>query len=203
MRGAQRGFTLIETMVAIMLMAIVSLIAWRGLDSVSRADQHLRASAEHTETLLRVLNQLERDLSLHASTELGVPNLTRYSEPARRLPTITLRGAHPQRFRLDVIRSAAQPEQGLQRVRWWLAGQTLYRAAAPARSHYPLPPPDQGVAVLDEVSDVQVRVWEPGQGWHPLNGTRQDDPVGVEITLTRQAAQGPEHYRHVIGPLNE
>ncbi|WP_122580208.1 PulJ/GspJ family protein, partial [Pseudomonas viridiflava] len=29
----QRGFTLIEVLVAIVLMAVVSLIAWRGLDS--------------------------------------------------------------------------------------------------------------------------------------------------------------------------
>jgi prepilin-type N-terminal cleavage/methylation domain-containing protein len=37
MNNRQEGFTLIEVMVAIMLMAIVSLIAWRGLDSVSCA----------------------------------------------------------------------------------------------------------------------------------------------------------------------
>ncbi|MCW1248228.1 prepilin-type N-terminal cleavage/methylation domain-containing protein, partial [Pseudomonas sp. SAICEU22] len=34
----QNGFTLIEVMVAILLMTIVSLIAWRGLDGVTRAD---------------------------------------------------------------------------------------------------------------------------------------------------------------------
>jgi len=40
----QQGFTLIEVMVAILLMAVVSLIAWKGLDSVTRADSHLQAS---------------------------------------------------------------------------------------------------------------------------------------------------------------
>ena len=30
MNASQQGFTLIEVMVAIMLMAVVSLIAWRG-----------------------------------------------------------------------------------------------------------------------------------------------------------------------------
>ncbi|WP_370657043.1 PulJ/GspJ family protein, partial [Klebsiella pneumoniae] len=48
-RPSQQGFTLIEVMVAIMLMALVSVIAWRGLDSVTRADQHLQASTEQTE----------------------------------------------------------------------------------------------------------------------------------------------------------
>ena len=58
MNRSQHGFTLIEVMVAIMLMAVVSLIAWRGLDSVTRADQHLQASSEQTEVLLRALNQM-------------------------------------------------------------------------------------------------------------------------------------------------
>ncbi|MBF2984526.1 prepilin-type N-terminal cleavage/methylation domain-containing protein, partial [Pseudomonas aeruginosa] len=40
-RRRQAGFTLIEVMVAIMLMAIVSLMAWRGLDSIARASAHL------------------------------------------------------------------------------------------------------------------------------------------------------------------
>ncbi|CAI2797456.1 MULTISPECIES: prepilin-type N-terminal cleavage/methylation domain-containing protein [Pseudomonas fluorescens group] len=203
MNTRQHGFTLIEVMVAIMLMAIVSLIAWRGLDSVSRADQHLQASTEHTEALLRALNQLERDLALRASTELRVPNLTQHeTEPAQAPPAISVRSADNQRFRLDVIRSAAASEDGLQRVRWWLQDQTLYRAAAPARSRYPLPAPGEGVAVLDKVSDLQVRVWEPGQGWRQLSGNRKDEPQGLEIKLTRQTLQGAEHYRQVVGPLN-
>ena len=113
-----------------------------------------------------------------------------------------MRSADNQRFRLDVIRSAAASADGLQRVRWWLQNQTLYRATAPARSHFPLPAPGEGVAVLDKVSDVQVRVWEPGQGWRQLSGNRKDEPLGLEIKLTRQTLQGAEHYRQVVGPLN-
>ncbi|MPQ85857.1 prepilin-type N-terminal cleavage/methylation domain-containing protein [Pseudomonas sp. MAFF 730085] len=202
MKTAQHGFTLIEVMVAIMLMAVVSLIAWRGLDAVTRTDSHLQASTEQTEQILRTLNQLERDLALRASVELRAPNLTgQEAEPAPVPAVISVRSADNQRFRLDVIRSAASVD-GLQRVRWWLKGETLYRAAAPARSHYPLPAPNEGVAVLDKVSDLQVRVWEPGQGWRQLSGNRKDEPSGLEINLTRQTLQGAEHYRQVIGPLD-
>lgn len=135
MKPAQQGFTLIEVMVAIMLMAVVSLIAWRGLDSVTRADQHLQASTEQTEVLLRALNQMQRDISLRASVELTPPDTTQ----TEGLAAVTVRSSDSKGFRLDVIRSAPMAGDGLQRVRWWLKGDALYRAAAPARDRYPLP----------------------------------------------------------------
>ncbi|KAF0866340.1 type II secretion system protein GspJ [Pseudomonas sp. LD120] len=198
----QRGFTLIEVMVAIMLMALVSLIAWRGLDSVSRADSHLKASTEQTEALLRALNQLERDVALRAGTQLREPNLGDSEGPAADSPApLSVRSSDSKGFRLDLIRSAAHPGKGLQRVRWWLQGDTLYRAVAEPRDRYPLPAPTQAVAVLGQVSDLQVRVWDEDKGWRSLSGNRQDNPPGLEIRLTRQTPQGDEHYRQVLGPL--
>ncbi|WP_242209196.1 MULTISPECIES: type II secretion system protein GspJ [unclassified Pseudomonas] len=203
MNNRQEGFTLIEVMVAIMLMAIVSLIAWRGLDSVTRADTHLQASTEHTEALLRTLHQLERDIALRASIELREPQLNDNDDERSEQPAaISVRSADDQSFRLDVIRSAANSQNGLQRVRWWLKDQTLYRAAATPRDRYPLPAPKQAVAVLDSISDLQVRVWEPEMGWRQLSGNRKENPQGLEIRLTRQTIQGEEHYRQVLGPLD-
>lgn len=203
MNNRQEGFTLIEMMVAILLMAIVSLIAWRGLDSVTRADTHLQASTEHTEALLRTLHQLERDIALRASIELREPLLNDNDDERSEQPAaISVRSADDQSFRLDVIRSAATSQNGLQRVRWWLKDQTLYRAAATPRDRYPLPAPKQAVAVLDRISDLQVRVWEPEMGWRQLSGNRKENPQGLEIRLTRQTPQGEEHYRQVLGPLD-
>jgi general secretion pathway protein J len=203
MNNRQEGFTLIEVMVAILLMAIVSLIAWRGLDSVTRADTHLQASTEHTEALLRTLHQLERDIALRASIELREPLLNDNDDERSGQPAaISVRSADDQSFRLDVIRSAATSQNGLQRVRWWLKDQTLYRAAATPRDRYPLPAPKQAVAVLDSISDLQVRVWEPQMGWRQLSGNRKENPQGLEIRLTRQTPQGEEHYRQVLGPLD-
>jgi len=197
MKPAQQGFTLIEVMVAIMLMAVVSLIAWRGLDSVTRADQHLQASTEQTEVLLRALNQMQRDISLHASVELTPPEATQ----TEGLAAVTVRSSDSKGFRLDVIRSAPMAGDGLQRVRWWLKGDALYRAAAPARDRYPLPAAKDGVVVLTGVSDLQVRVWEADKGWRQLSGNRREDPLGLEISLVRQTPQGVEKYRQVVGPL--
>lgn len=202
MKPSQQGFTLIEVMVAIMLMALVSLIAWRGLDSVTRADQHLQASTEQTEALLRVLNQLQRDLSLRASVELNAPNTAQeQTDKAAGLAAVTVRSSDSKGFRLDVIRSAPVAGDGLQRVRWWLKGDSLYRAAAAPRQRYPLPAAKDGVVVLTGVSDLQVRVWEADKGWRQLSGNRQEEPLGLEFSLVMQTPQGVERYRQVVGPL--
>src|SRR3546814_4811983 len=51
-RSAQQGFTLIEVLVALALMALLSLISWRALDSVERSSERLQArSEEHTSEL--------------------------------------------------------------------------------------------------------------------------------------------------------
>ncbi|WP_426236435.1 prepilin-type N-terminal cleavage/methylation domain-containing protein [Pseudomonas sp. TWP3-2] len=200
--NSQRGFTLIEVMVAILLMAVVSLIAWRGLDSVTRADGHLQASGEQSDSLLRAMNQLQRDVEMRAGIELSEPRKAGVDdEPSTAPPAITVRSSDSAGFRLDIIRSAADQPGALQRVRWWLKGDTLYRAVAPSRSRYPLPAPTAGVAVLNEVSDAQVRIWETDKGWRQLSGNRREDPLGLEIRLTRQTAQGVEKYRQVMGPL--
>jgi general secretion pathway protein J len=198
MNKSQQGFTLIEVMVAIMLMAIVSVIAWRGLDSVTRADQHLQASTEQTEVLLRALNQMQRDISLRASVELSAQDPDAKPEG---LAAVTVRSSDSKGFRLDVIRSAPVAGDGLQRVRWWLKGDNLYRAAAPARDRFPLPAAKDGVVVLAGVSDLQVRVWEADKGWRQLSGNRREDPLGLEISLVRETPQGVERYRQVVGPL--
>ncbi|RTW26892.1 prepilin-type N-terminal cleavage/methylation domain-containing protein [Pseudomonas aeruginosa] len=200
-RRRQAGFTLIEVMVAIMLMAIVSLMAWRGLDSIARASAHLEDSTEQGAALLRALNQLERDIALHSAIreESGLPS---GDEPIRAgdslPPGLALKRLSEIPLRLDIVRASTEPSAPLQRVRWWRQGKVLYRAASPSGDRLPLPPLAERVAVLDDVSRFEIRAWVPGKGWTRLPARSKVRASGLEISLARVTRNGVERYRRVV-----
>lgn len=200
-RRRQAGFTLIEVMVAIMLMAIVSLMAWRGLDSIARASAHLEDSTEQGAALLRALNQLERDIALHSAIreETGLPS---GDEPIRAgdslPPGLALKRLSEIPLRLDIVRASTEPGAPLQRVCWWRQGKVLYRAASPSGDRLPLPPLAERVAVLDDVSRFEIRAWVPGKGWTRLPARSKVRASGLEISLARVTRNGVERYRRVV-----
>ena len=59
--NAPHGFTLIEMMVALIIMAIIGLMAWRGLDGLVRGKERLEAHAEQQRDLQYALTLLDRD----------------------------------------------------------------------------------------------------------------------------------------------
>ncbi|VTU20630.1 PulJ/GspJ family protein [Variovorax sp. PBL-E5] len=57
-----RGFTLIELMVAIAIMALLALMSWRGLDGMARAQAQNRERGDTVLTLQTTLTQWNTDL---------------------------------------------------------------------------------------------------------------------------------------------
>ena len=68
-----RGFTLVEVLVALLLMAILATLAWQALDGVMRARDDSRASIDRTVRLATVLTQWEQDLQALHDTEIVPP----------------------------------------------------------------------------------------------------------------------------------
>ena len=60
-KRADAGFTLIEMMVALVIMAIIGLMAWRGLDGLIRGKERIEAHAEQQRDLNYALTLLDRD----------------------------------------------------------------------------------------------------------------------------------------------
>ena len=57
-----RGFTLVELLVALVAMALLAIMSWRGLDGMTRAQAHTEARADEVLTLQVGLSQWAADL---------------------------------------------------------------------------------------------------------------------------------------------
>ena len=71
---SQSGFTLVEVLVALSLMAVLAGMAWQGLDGIARARTISQERVEQTLRLNTVLAQWEQDLQSVFDTNL-VPAL--------------------------------------------------------------------------------------------------------------------------------
>jgi general secretion pathway protein J len=108
-RASASGFTLVEVLVALFIMAILAGMAWQGIDALVRTrDGALRATDQALQ-VSTVIAQWEQDLS---QLQQGP-------------------GVQPVRYDGVALRLSRRTPDGLQWVVWTLQGQTLYRWASP------------------------------------------------------------------------
>lgn len=68
------GFTLVEVLVALLIMSVIAVLGWRGIDSMARSREVAQASSERTLRLATVVAQFEQDLQAVVDTAT-VPGL--------------------------------------------------------------------------------------------------------------------------------
>lgn len=209
----QNGLTLIEVMIAIVIMATINLMAWRGIDIISRANTALELRGEERARLTRALQQLERDIAWHTTVELPptTPPLPASSQITTKRPQsmawlpagMDISRPAASQLLLTVVRAAPAAPGRWQRVQWWVQNGTLYRSAGEPADQYPIPDPRpaERVAVLNGVSTFDIQAWEPGRGWQVLPTTRQpgSTATGLQITFGIRRSAGPAwQYRRVL-----
>ena len=59
---ARQGFTLVELLVALSVMALLAVLSWRGIDSMTRTQARTQERADEVLTLQAGLNQWSADL---------------------------------------------------------------------------------------------------------------------------------------------
>ena len=70
----EAGFTLIEVMVALVVIAIVGLMAWRGMDAMIRGQESIESRAKQDALYFQVVRQFERDCQeIILSSNLDIP----------------------------------------------------------------------------------------------------------------------------------
>jgi general secretion pathway protein J len=184
------GFTLLELLVAITVLSIVSLIAWRGLDSLVHTRERLQPEAEEVRDLLVAFGQMERDLAQVISPSF-VPLPT---------PPLLVRSGSPSGFELIRIAPATPgAPSALQLVIYELRDGRLVRHSSASLDKIGTKP-DATLATTPLLNDVQalrVRVWQAGRGWVPPEAATQSFRAvpGIEVQLDR--ADGRQ-YRRVL-----
>ena len=103
------GFTLIEVLVALLIMAILATLAWQGMDGIVRARDGTRASIDSTVRLATVLTQWQQDLE--AVVDTGV------------VPPLTFDG--------QTLRLTRRTDSGVMLVAWSVRAGAWHRWAGP------------------------------------------------------------------------
>lgn len=201
--GAKRfglhGFTLIEVLVALLIMSLMAMMAWRGMDAIIRTRTISQAKLEQTMRLQTVMAQWEQDL-------LTVQDAG--TIPALRFDGATLRLT---RRRPDGMQVVVWSKQGNAWVRWESAvTHSFNELLASYQYSLQLQANAPGlVHVIEGISGWQVYFYR-GNGWS--NAMSSDDaavppsapasgaagtvrastalPTGVKFVLQFEAGSG-------------
>ena len=72
-RRVDAGFTLVEVLVALIIMAVVGLMAWRGMDAMIRGRETIDRRSTQDASYIQLVRQFERDCQeMLSNPELGV-----------------------------------------------------------------------------------------------------------------------------------
>ncbi len=164
-RPADRGFTLVEVLVALGIMATLAVMGWQGIDGIVRTRDASQARLDHTLRLGTVLAQWEQDLASLQETD-AVPALS-YDGKTLRLTRRTDDGVQLVAWSLTSATGAAQTDAaGSQWTRW--AGPSVNGSVALQDSWLRsqlLQGNDPGLLrTLDGVSQLQLYCYR-GNAW--------------------------------------
>ena len=179
------GFTLVEMLVAVSLVGLLGVIAWRGLDHVIDQRERISLQDAQIERLVRTIAQIERDIDERVADAL----LVGPAETTAALPrSVAIVVDEESRQRITILRRHPV-DGGTVRAQYSLDDDRLIRASV--SQAYELP---DRVALLDGIAGFRTRLLSQ-QGWVDVDAIGDSRALAIEISIERVNG---ERYRKVM-----
>ena len=167
---------------AVSILAVISVIAWRGLSALTATRERLEPQSEDVRALLAGFGQIERDLA-------QVPtNVSLFALPVQAVRVFVVDGQPA----LQILRLARSPDgspaAAAQMVFYLVRDGQLVRQATVAQRFYSAEATASldSVALVPQVDQMQIRVWRNTVGWiTPGADADSANTPGIEVRLQR------------------
>lgn len=178
----RKGFTLVELLIALALLALMSLLSWRGLESVLRSRDAAMQIQDRNLGITSAINQLAADLRNSNPQKISLPQAG---------------SSHLMFIRFVSDANGAQREA---RVNWMLLNNQLIRNTQELEN----PASSFTQIALDHVENMSLRLFSGGRWLKPeeiaaTRNTNVSEVQGIAIQLSLK--EGDINRSFLVGGL--
>lgn len=181
-RSSHAGFTLVEVLVALLVMSILAGMAWQGVDGMVRARDATQQRLDQTLQLGTVMAQWDVDLGAVQDTGL-VPRSIDFDGSSLRLTRHTDAG-------IQLVVWSLRPQEDGKGQRWLRWASPVVTRGRELQDHWMRSQQFQGaeagqLQVLSGVAQWQLYFYQ-GNGWANAQSSGNQAPINVATGQQRQ-----------------
>jgi general secretion pathway protein J len=203
LRHQPRGFTLVELLVAIGILAMVAVLGWRGLDGIVRARSTLTEQMETTRGMQLAFAQMQSDCE-HAAGQDIMDQRPYVLIDDNSLTLVRLVSTENQPTLLQVV--AYRVVDGTLTRKESLGTRDLSQLDAMWKAVASDADTTPGVVLQRGVGGMQLQLWENNQ-WRSKSQLAQQQPnvvvpqvpTGLQVALTVNGKQAPMSKSFLLG----